>query len=521
MSETPGHLFVVHGLLERIRHDFAIVPTSSSFSVNDYWLPVLGRPVDRVMPPGWREQKPEFARSPATKRLWFLNIGRLQGDRTTALVGRTCRLVETIARDTSAARIDRPKPLIALPVVGSAGGGLGNDRGRLVRKLVTELGETARKSDVDVVLVIKDASMYAAAQYARLQAQGHWELDDELMSRAQELGRLAKEGNLALFIGAGVGVGAGLPKWTELLSQLARGHERLPWDQLEKLTPLDQAQLLQLGEQKDVGAAVARIVERKRTPALAHALLAGLGCKEAITTNYDRLYEEAVNATGNPVASVLPRDSVSGKGRWVLKMHGDVKKPESIVLTREHFVRYDALSRPSAAMLQSLFVTRHVLIFGASMTDDNVIRLAYEVNEYRSRAGHTTPYGSIVAVGAHPLMKRLWSHQLNWLGMPGAEGGEQGRAAEIFLDALGAYASTDASWLLDERFTDLMRIDQYLAGQARALYDDLPDDDMWAPLKRSLEELGAHHRLDARSGRRRYRTDPDRAGYEPGRREFD
>ena len=28
------------------------------------------------------------------------------------------------------------------------------------------------------------------------------------------------------------------------------------------------------------------------------------------------------------------------------------------------------------------------------------------------------------------VMKRLWSHQLNWLGMPGADSREQGRAAE-------------------------------------------------------------------------------------------
>ena len=49
VGHTPGHLFVVHGLLERIPHDLYIVPTSSSFSANDYWLPAPGRPVERVL----------------------------------------------------------------------------------------------------------------------------------------------------------------------------------------------------------------------------------------------------------------------------------------------------------------------------------------------------------------------------------------------------------------------------------------------------------------------------------------
>jgi len=37
-----GHLFVVHGRIEGVLHDVAIVPTASDFHVRGYWKPILG-----------------------------------------------------------------------------------------------------------------------------------------------------------------------------------------------------------------------------------------------------------------------------------------------------------------------------------------------------------------------------------------------------------------------------------------------------------------------------------------------
>ena len=74
---------------------------------------------------------------------------------------------------------------------------------------------------------------------------------------------------------------------------------------------------------------------------------------------YDRLYEAAAEGTvrGGRVAS-LPFDQATAGTPWVLKMHGDVEHPDSIVLTRTDFVRYDALSKPLGAIVQSLMATK-------------------------------------------------------------------------------------------------------------------------------------------------------------------
>ncbi|MEK8226511.1 SIR2 family protein [Oerskovia sp. M15] len=60
-------------------------------------------------------------------------------------------------------------------------------------------------------------------------------------------------------------------------------------------------------------------------------------------------------------------------------MHGDVDRPATIVLSRSSFVRYDTRWKPVGSLVQSLMMTKHLLVVGASMTDDNLLRFAYEV----------------------------------------------------------------------------------------------------------------------------------------------
>jgi hypothetical protein len=54
--------------------------------------------------------------------------------------------------------------------------------------------------------------------------------------------------------------------------------------------------------------------------------------------------------------------------------------------------------------------------------------------------------------------------------MSGSTIAERSRTLEIFLYAVAAHASDDASWLLDERFKGLLDVDEELVLAARALY---------------------------------------------------
>lgn len=314
---------------------------------------------------------------------------------------------------------------------------------------------------LDIAIVSASSAPYAALQQRRRQmARQHFSNVD--LASASGLGNRAHNGSLALFLGAGTSVPAGAPSWKDLVAQLVTEAGLSPevLKGLDGLSPLDQAELLHQelpGDQ--LGEAVINILKPVDQPAIAHLLLAALNCESAVTTNYDQLYEAAIDHSGEDVASVLPTQLPAPGRRWVLKMHGDVGTPASIVLTRDQFVAFTTGSGPAGAVLQSLLLTKHVLIVGTSMTDDNLLRLIHEVAAFRR---HHLPdgapldkFGTILDVGGDAARERLHRPHFDWLTMPGGSLETRSRELEIFLDAVAMYAAGDHSWLLDPEFDDL------------------------------------------------------------------
>jgi hypothetical protein len=144
--------------------------------------------------------------------------------------------------------------------------------------------------------------------------------------------------------------------------------------------------------------------------AVGHALLACLPVRSTITTNYDTLFEKAshnVNAFGGrPYArdkmAVLPYAPKKDCQRWLLKMHGGVTKPDSIVLTAEDYQKYEnSTAAALGGLVQAELMTSHMMFVGFSMTDANFERLIDSVvaaygGEKRDGAG------TIVNLGAAP-----------------------------------------------------------------------------------------------------------------------
>jgi hypothetical protein len=140
-----------------------------------------------------------------------------------------------------------------------------------------------------------------------------------------------------------------------------------------------------------------------------------------------------------------------------------------------------------------MMLTRHLLIVGASLTDDNVLRLAHEVADVRPREGdEPEPFGTVLDVEAPGVRQQLWRGELDWVSLPGDHLPQRARALDIFLDAVDAHATTDASWVLDDRFEALLSDDDTeVARQARALRDTLPDRAPWRTLRGELDRHGA------------------------------
>ncbi|MET3962818.1 hypothetical protein ABIE44_002752 [Marmoricola sp. OAE513] len=492
MSDQRGHLFVVHGRIESVVHDFALIPTSDSFNVRGYWKPITGERPERLKPAGWPGGG--VGKASGRKNLWFISVGGARSVGVSVLIDRATAAVAEIMATNPVPSRNRTKPLIAVPVLGIRGGGLGGERGEVIGQLIEAMEKVARDYDVDIAIVTPDLAVYSAAQHLRVSRGNEaWSLSDKEFVQAQRLAGLAKSGDLALFLGAGVSIPAGLPTWDQLIETLARKAAVRLDDAFLRLPVLDQAQFIQR-KLPELGDHVAEIVTKQKRPSLAHVLLAALDCREAVTTNYDRLYEKAISiqrGKGN-VASILPWQSPSASRPWVLKMHGDYKQPNRIVLSREQFVAFDAKTRPAGALLQTLLLTRHVLFVGASLNDDNVVRLAYEVNSYRTEHEQRGKVGTLLDVTSDDVRRRLWSGQLHWLSMTGNDLPESARSLEVFLDAVAAHASRDSSWLLDARFQGLLHDDTGLAADAGDLYERAAAaGGKWKALADRLAELGA------------------------------
>jgi len=162
---------------------------------------------------------------------------------------------------------------------------------------------------------------------------------------------------------------------------------------------------------------------RKPCHALGHSLLAALPANEAVTTNYDKLFEQAWADVGAEVA-VLPYHPGGAGKRWLLKMHGCVDHPEDIVLSRSHYLRYEERRAALTGIVQAMLITRHMLFVGFSLKDDNFHRIADAVRRaiQPREAGDkkedaARPFGTSLPFWKSPLFESLWGGEMDFLPM--------------------------------------------------------------------------------------------------------
>jgi hypothetical protein len=259
------------------------------------------------------------------------------------------------------------------------------------------------------------------------------------------------------FLGAGTSVSAGGPSWDGLLEELGReiGLDSETSAVLSGKNVLDQASYLAtLFDEEQPGRfaeAVAREIGSLERYGLAPALLTAIDSEQAITLNYDRLFETASEDAGVPRA-VIPGDHEGDHERWLLKLHGTVDDPSSIVLTRDDYLGFDSSRRALSSIVKATLATRHLLFVGFGLTDDHFHEIVHDVRRaFPSSASGTL--ATALTLFADPLDERLWQGRLRLVPMlpvprDPSRVGEAARVLEIFLDALAAFATDAHSYLL-------------------------------------------------------------------------
>lgn len=508
----PGHLFVAQTDLTRLSCDGLVLPCDSSGNISDYWGELLSDPVPSPEDPRWlqvqgsRPGPDGIATLPPHSGRAITVVDTVAHDLDVqAIVRRVSRAVENTARELLP-RFGRHLPLIALPLVGTGHGGLAHRRGRMVRLLVPELMSLAAHLDCDIALALHSRQDLAAVQSARSEAgaQGSaWAELGNLVKEADRLGHMTARGDLSLFVGSGVSAPLGLPTWPELVDQLANAAGLAGDIDWENLPAAAEPAKEQLGE---------KYVDFMREKfdlshhALGHALLAGLRIGQTVTTNYDPCLELAMDPLwGEDGYRVLTRHLAVGGSPWLLKLHGDVRRPKTMVLTASDYESLKVNAGALHGVVQSLMLTSHLLFVGFSLADTDFAELAHEVRLVRSEAEIAHPSDlpqSGTALALRPgSVSSDFAEEVATLSMSDWDTAvpEAARRLEIFLDRLAFTAATSgplaAEYLLDPRYAeDASSADRALrAGLQRlaeGLGDEAHDSVGWPAVRRLLQSFG-------------------------------
>ncbi|WP_433754637.1 SIR2 family protein [Nocardia sp. CA-135398] len=198
-------------------------------------------------------------------------------------------------------------------------------------------------------------------------------------------GEAVSAGNAALFVGAGLSVGAGLPTWPQLLKPLQ-----------EKANVPDYHDYPLIAEyiandKKNVGREalcehILEMIAMPTPPTPGHHLLTQVPLKEIWTTNYDELIEQACDATTFVAVTDEDIRTIGTNHRTVIKMHGSVNTKNSTpawaeqpVITRSDYEQYEFQRPRTWALLRAAYVSKTFLFLGFSFTDPNIdilLRLA-------------------------------------------------------------------------------------------------------------------------------------------------
>uniref|UniRef100_A0A7S2TXK7 SIR2-like domain-containing protein n=1 Tax=Lotharella oceanica TaxID=641309 RepID=A0A7S2TXK7_9EUKA len=327
-------------------------------------------------------------------------------------------------------------------------------------------------------------------------------LTEALKQEAIKLGRLARTCGLQVWLGAGVSMGAGLPRWDKLIEDLAReAGLGIDDDQsFKRMDVLDKATLIvkKLNDVSYTKSLVAKMCSAARFT-LSHSLLATLPGGVAITTNYDTLYEQAYLATGMPehTLRVVPNttnknadgknvhhrlhpnhdhgshhghhhryhDHVNG-GKRLIKMHGCAREYDTIVLTRQDYLRYDREHTALAGIVQGKLMDGQTLIVGFSLTDVNFARIYDNVAMFQMLHGNGIQKLGTAIFGSDDASKRmLWGDAFNMVTMQ--RKGEKlsevwyYRRQEIYLDLVVSVAFANRTpHLLNKKYDALLSAEE-------------------------------------------------------------
>ena len=184
-----------------------------------------------------------------------------------------------------------------------------------------------------------------------------------------------RDGNAAVFAGAGLSRPSGFVDWKELLRPLAE-EIGLNIDDEHDLTLVAQYVRNKAGNRGVINKSIMEAFNRDVDLNDNVRVLTRLPIETYWTTNYDRLIEDGLreanrNADVKMESEQLP-NTKRDRDAVVYKMHGDMEHPAKAVLTKDDYVKYDTSYPLFREVLKGDLVSKTFLFIGFSFEDPNL-----------------------------------------------------------------------------------------------------------------------------------------------------
>ena len=227
----------------------------------------------------------------------------------------------------------------------------------------------------------------------------------------KEIQKAQEDDRLVVFVGAGVSKNSGVPAWWDLIKKFADelGYSRC--DTCKKRTAdcpkadckdqyeYTQDEFLRIPEyyyQQDTsenhtdyfGLIQSTLHSDNGSNPIDDEIFSVFP-RHIITTNYDSLLEKS-QSVNSLLYAVVTQDSdllAEASDRYIIKMHGDLEKADTIVLKESDYIKYEQEHPLICTFIKSLLVNHTFVFLGYSLNDNNLNLIIGWINYFRELHG--------------------------------------------------------------------------------------------------------------------------------------
>ena len=241
----------------------------------------------------------------------------------------------------------------------------------------------------------------------------------DLLKRIYLLREKAELNKLVVFVGAGVSCNVeGMPSWNDLIVEMAKEinyskcdfckHKNECTKRCDNCTDKTKCtqrcltvndfssddylripQHVYNNSQKKYNDIIQRCISNKATDAPLSKAIFEINPAHIITTNYDKLLESSSSEYRNQYDVVITDKDLleSEKSKYIIKVHGDVLLPDTIILKEQDYLDYSQKHVLIELFVKALLADHTILFLGYSLNDYNIKLIISWINFLRAQNG--------------------------------------------------------------------------------------------------------------------------------------